>query len=139
MSGCIYIIKNFVNKKIYIGQTILSARTRYNTHIQEAYDKNKREYNFCLSRGIRKYGKEAFDVAILADNVPKDKLDLVEAHYIDMYNSTEPSIGYNMSPGHRDNSNYKFYDNLKPDEDYEDNSFFDNITEEEIDAFLEEL
>lgn len=139
MSGCIYIIKNFTNNKLYIGQTIIGARKRFNTHMQEAFDKNKREYNFCLSRGIRKYGKEAFDFAILADNVPKDKLDLVEAHYIDLYNTTNPDIGYNMSPGHRDNSNYKFYDDLKPNEDYEDNSFFDNITEEEIDAFLEDL
>lgn len=139
MSGCIYIIKNFINGKIYIGQTILDVRIRFNTHMQEAFDKNKKEYDFCLSRGIRKYNRQAFDFAILADNIPEDKLDIIEAHYIDMYNSTDPSIGYNMSSGHRDNSNYKFYDNLKPNEDYEDNSFFDNITEEEIDNFLEEL
>lgn len=139
MTGSIYIIKNFANGKLYIGQTILDVKTRYNTHIQEALNKNKPEYDFCLSRGIRKYGREAFDVAVLAENVPKDELDLIEAHYINMYNTTNPDIGYNMSPGFRDTSNHKYYDDLKPDESYEDNSFFDNITEEEIDAFLEDL
>ena len=139
MTGSIYIMKNFANGKLYIGQTILEVRTRYNTHMQEAFNKNKPEYDFCLSRGIRKYGREAFDVAVLAENVPKDKLDLVEAHYINMYNTTDPKIGYNMSPGFRDTSNHQYYEDLKPDEDYEESNFFDNITEEEIDAFLEEL
>lgn len=139
MTGCIYIIKNFANGKLYVGQTILEVRKRFNTHMQEAFDKKKKEYDFCLSRGIRKYGRDAFDVAILADNVPKDQLDLIEAHYIDLYDTTNPDIGYNMSKGFRDTSNYKYYDDLKPDEDYEDNNFFENVTDEEIDAFLEEL
>lgn len=139
MTGCIYIIKNFANGKLYVGQTILEVRKRFNTHMQEAFDKKKKEYDFCLSRGIRKYGRDAFDVAILADNVPKDQLDLIEAHYIDLYDTTNPDIGYNMSKGFRDTSNYKYYENLKPDENYEDNNFFENVTDEEIDAFLEEL
>lgn len=139
MTGSIYIIKNFANGKLYVGQTILDVRTRFNTHMQEAFDKNKKEYDFCLSRGIRKYGRDAFDVAILADEVPKEQLDLIEAHYIDLYDTTNPDIGYNMSKGFRDTSNHQYYEDLKPDEDYEGNSFFENITEEEIDAFLEEL
>lgn len=139
MTGSIYIIKNFANGKLYIGQTILDVRTRFNTHMQEAFDSKKKEYDFCLSRGIRKHGREAFDVAVLASDVPKDKLDLIEAHYIDMYNTTDPEIGYNMSKGFRDTSNYKYYDDLKPDENYEENNFFENVTEEEINAFLEEL
>lgn len=139
MTGCIYIIKNFANGKLYVGQTILEVRTRFNTHMQEAFDKKKKEYDFCLSRGIRKYGRDAFDVAILADNVPKDQLDLIEAHYIDLYDTTNPDIGYNMSKGFRDTSNHKYYDDLKPDEDYEDNNFFENVTDEEIDSFLEDL
>lgn len=139
MTGCIYIIKNFANEKIYIGQTILNPQVRYNTHMQEAFNKNKPEYDFCLSRGIRKHGREAFDWAILADNVPKESLDMIEAHYIDMYNATDPKYGYNMSKGFGDTSNYKYYQDLKPNDDYEDNNFFENISEEEIDAFLEGL
>lgn len=133
--GEIYIIKNFVNNKYYVGQTVQSSQERFSQHIREAYTKGRREYNYCLSRAIRKYGKEAFDFSILA-RVPRDMLDILEEHYIDMYMTTDPEYGYNTSIGHNDTSNFKKYKGLK----YKDEGkHFKDISDEDIDRILEEF
>lgn len=133
--GEIYIIKNFSNNKKYIGQTVQSSQERFSQHIREAYAKGRKEYDYCLSRGIRKYGKEAFDFAVLADSVPLEDLDLVEEHYIDMYNTTDPAYGYNMSIGHRDTANFKKYHALRDEEEEK----YEDISDEEIERMLEEF
>ena len=134
-TGDIYIIKNFANGKYYIGQTIQSPQERYSQHIREAFAKGRKEYNYCLSRGIRKYGKEAFDFAVLAYNVPVEDLDLVEEHYIDMYNTTNPEFGYNMSIGHRDTANFKKYHAIREEEE----NHFNEISDKDIKKMLEEF
>lgn len=141
MSNCVYIIKNFANGKVYIGKTERDANKRFTEHLTESRAKNSATYNYCLSRAIRKWGEEAFDFAILADDIPIEKLDLIEAHYIDMYNSSDPQYGYNISAGHSDNSNVDEYRKIQPDENYEDVQRIntDEITNEEIEEFLKEL
>ena len=141
MSNCIYMIKNFANGKIYIGKTERDAQKRFTEHLTESRAKNSPTYNYCLSRAIRKYGEQAFDFAILADNIPLEDLDLVEAHYIDMYQSNDPKIGYNISKGHSDNSNVDEYRTVQPEENYEDASRVkvDDISNEDIEKFLKEL
>lgn len=133
--GEIYIIKNFANGKYYVGQTVQSSQERFSQHIREAFAKGRKEYDYCLSRGIRKYGKESFDFAILADKVPIDDLDLIEEHYIDMYQTTNPQYGYNMSIGHRDTANFKKYHAMKKKEE----EHFEEITDEDIERMLEEF
>ena len=82
-----------------------------------------------------------FDYAILASDIPHDDILLVEAHYIDLYNTTDPEIGYNTSPGFNDNSNIDEYRDIQPDEDYEDNTHvnIDDISNEDIEQFLKEF
>lgn len=133
--GEIYIIKNFANGKYYIGQTVQSSQERYSQHIREAYLKGRKEYNYCLSRGIRKYGSEAFDFAILAERVPINDLDIVEEHYIDLYNTTDPKYGYNMSIGHRDTANFKKYHAQRSDEE----EAYNDITDDDVERMLEEF
>ena len=58
----------------------------------------------------------------MAEDVPIEKLDLVEAHYIDMYNSNNPEVGYNISSGHSDNSMVDEYRDIQPEENYETSS-----------------
>lgn len=141
MSNCVYIIKNFANNKVYIGKTERDAQKRFTEHLTESRAKNSPTYNYCLSRAIRKWGEQAFDYAILADNIEDDMLDIVEAHYIDMYNSANPKYGYNISTGHSDNSNVDEYREIQPDENYEDGKRVnvDDITNEDIEKFLQDL
>lgn len=141
MGNFIYIIKNFVNGKIYIGKTERSVEERFREHLQESRHPNSPTYDYCLSRGIRKYGENAFDVAVLAENIPIEKLDLVEAHYIDMYNANDPEFGYNISSGHSDNSMVDKYREIQPEDDYETTSRIntEDISNEEIEHFLKEF
>lgn len=138
--GIVYMIRNVKNDKRYIGQSKQTGDKRFKQHLNAAYLKGRRAYNTCLSRAIRKYGKDCFQFGVIADNVPDDELTLVEAHYIDMYNTIAPN-GYNTSPGMNDNSNVDEIRELKPDEAYEDNPrvILDNISTEDVDKFLREL
>ena len=139
--GVIYLIKNTANGKKYVGQTIQLPEKRLLQHFNSAYDDNRKTYRTCLSRAIRKYGKDCFIMGILADNVPEDKLDVVEAHYIDMYNTTDSTVGYNISDGYTDTENYKEKRNEMPEENYADNGevVLDNISDEDVEAFLNNL
>ena len=130
--GEIYIIKNFANKLKYIGQTIQSSQERFSQHIRESKAEGRKEYNYPISRAIREYGEEAFDFAVLAENVPIEDLDLIESHYIDMYDTCNPQKGYNVSIGHNDTSNYKKY--RKKEENH-----VKTITDDDIDRILKEL
>ena len=73
--------------------------------------------------------------------MPIEKLDLIEAHYIDMYGSNNPDIGYNVSSGHYDNSMAEEYRDLQPDDDYESDYRIntDDVSNEEIERFLKEF
>ena len=71
----------------------------------------------------------------MAYNVPVEDLDLIEEHYIDMYNTTNPEFGYNMSIGHSDTANFKKYHSIRGKEE----KHFDDISDEDIEKMLEEF
>lgn len=138
--GIIYMLKNIKNDKRYIGQTKQDIQKRFRQHVEAAYLENRVTYNNCLSRAIRKYGADSFHIGIIADNVPEEDLDLVEAHYIDMYNTIAPN-GYNMSPGFNDNREAHSLLELTPDDNYEEHHrvIIDDISEDDVDKFLRDL
>ena len=78
--GTIYMIRNIKNDKRYIGQSVQPVEKRFRQHIEAAYLEGRRSYNTCLSRAIRKYGSDYFELGVIADDVPDDDLDIVEAH-----------------------------------------------------------
>ena len=138
--GSIYMIRNIKNNKRYIGQSIQPVEKRFRQHIEAAYLQGRRAYNTCLSRAIRKYGADFFELGILANDVPDDDLDIVEAHYIDMYNTVAPN-GYNISTGFNDNSLTDEIHDLTDEDDYSDNAkvVIDDISDDDVSKFLREL
>ena len=138
--GTIYMIRNIKNDKRYVGQSVQPVEKRFRQHIEAAYLEGRRAYNTCLSRAIRKHGSDFFEVGILAENVPDDDLDIVEAHYIDMYNTLAPN-GYNKSVGFNDNSLAEKIDDLSADDDYSDNAkvVIDDVSDDDVDKFLRDL
>jgi len=90
MEGYIYIIKNKINEKVYIGQTINSINQRLSEH----FSKSKNDSIMYLSRAIRKHGKENFYIEEL-EKCPVEKLNERERWYIQKYNSIEN--GYNTA------------------------------------------
>ena len=88
--GIIYLIKNKLNSKCYIGQTIRSLKKRWNEHCNINGDS-------IVNNAIKKYLPENFDVSILIE-IDNNKLDELEVKFISEYNSLYPN-GYNIQTG----------------------------------------
>ena len=93
MVGFIYIIKNTKNSKVYIGQTRVSVDKRWKEHLRHAQYGGQ-----LINRAMKKYGIDKFYVETL-EMCDIDSLDEREMYYIDLYDSTEKSKGYNVSIG----------------------------------------
>lgn len=95
MTGKIYLIRNLINGKGYVGQTTKSLFVRFNRH---KYDANKGS-DCALHKAFRKYGFENFDIkeVVSCDSL---LLDDLEKHYIKFYGTYAPTgHGYNLTEG----------------------------------------
>lgn len=96
MKKDIYIIKNSVNNKVYIGQS-KDAAQRWLGHIYDArYRKKHRKKMQVIQKAMMKYGIEKFHYEVLEYQV--DNADEREIYWIQRYNSVIPN-GYNVAPG----------------------------------------
>lgn len=98
MSNVIYAYKKIdENKIVYVGQTV-NLQLRHYRHIKiDPFDEGLREYNYPLSRGIRKYGPDAYELIILEEVINKKELNEREKYWIAYYNTYYD--GYNQSLG----------------------------------------
>lgn len=94
--GYIYIVRNDINSKVYIGKTLRTIEQRWREHISDAYCERNRSFKTHFHSAIRKYGKEHFNIQIL-EEVDKDFLSEREQFWINKYNSYEE--GYNSTIG----------------------------------------
>ena len=104
-NGQIYVIKNKINGKCYIGQALCFTGSnnnkwgtlrRWKSHIREATKTNK-DHCVLLNNAIRKYGENNFEVITLV-KCYKEDLDEWEIKYVTQYNSVQPN-GYNIRFG----------------------------------------
>lgn len=61
--GRIYIIKNTVSDKVYVGQTKVSLKLRFQNHLSAA--RNGKDY--IIGKAIRKYGEDKFYIELLEE------------------------------------------------------------------------
>ena len=89
---CVYMHRNKVNNKVYIGQTGTSVEDRW---------QNGRGYKGCtlFERAIQKYGWDNFEHIILEDNLTREEVGKSESRLIALYDATNPEKGYNISTG----------------------------------------
>ena len=92
--GRIYIIRNTINSKVYIGQTKVSLKLRFQNHLSAA--RNGKDY--IIGKAIRKYGEENFYIELL-EECTIEELNEREKYWISYFNSTNNKFGYNMSIG----------------------------------------
>lgn len=91
--GFVYMIRNKINGKVYIGQT---TRTSFGGR----YSSGKwwtQTHNEHLKKSANKYGFENFEVKILLDCFSKQELDEQEKNFILAFNSLDPQKGYNKT------------------------------------------
>ena len=91
--GCIYGIRNEVNQKWYIGQSMADANKRKREHFNGTGSR-------LLKMAFSKYGTENFTFHILHDGILPIFLDSYEIQTIKEYNSVAPN-GYNIEHGGR--------------------------------------
>lgn len=96
MNGKIYIIRNDINDKVYIGQTTMDVDKRFKLHLSSKPETHNRQMILCA---IQSLGKEHFHVETLAEGIETyEELNALEEKYIAEYNSMKPN-GYNLCPG----------------------------------------
>lgn len=98
MNNVIYAYKKkSSNKIVYVGQTN-NLNYRHKQHIKyDPYNPNNKEYNYPLSRGVRKYGEDEYELIILEDNLLQSQLNEREIYWIKFYDTY--FNGYNQSTG----------------------------------------
>lgn len=91
----IYIIRNTVNDKVYIGQTCQSVKERFCQHLKPSTSKQRGSYK--IYNAMKKYGRDKFYVETLETGISESEIDQKEIEYIEKFNSFEN--GYNSTPG----------------------------------------
>lgn len=100
----IYMHKNKINNKVYIGQTKCkdpNKRWRNGTHYKNTY----------FGNAIKKYGWNNFEHIILESGIKSlDEANQKEQYYIKKYNSNQSQYGYNLTSG---GNNFKLNEEMR--------------------------
>jgi group I intron endonuclease len=89
----IYIIKNIINGKMYVGQTI-NLIARWSCH---KYNSNT--YNYPIYLAMRKYGIENFQFIPVENFNTQPEADIAEKFWIDLLETKYRKFGYNIKDG----------------------------------------
>ena len=93
----IYQIKNNLNGKIYIGQSV-NIKNRWKDHRNRPFNKKSKQYDSYLYKAIRKDGIDNFEFSVL-EECSKELLDEKEKKWILKTKSNNIFFGYNMTDG----------------------------------------
>lgn len=91
--GVLYLVRNLVNGKEYVGQTRRTLERRWRQHCSSASTGCR-----ALSSAISKYGADSFEVVKLATAFSKHELDMLESAEVDSRQTLSPK-GYNLKHG----------------------------------------
>ncbi|MBT7912515.1 GIY-YIG nuclease family protein [Candidatus Bathyarchaeota archaeon] len=91
--SCIYLIRNIVNEKFYVGQTTKTLRARLGRHFTESRYGKSKSY---IHKAMRKYGRDAFTIELL-EECYIDQLNNREIFWIKKLGAMEH--GYNLTSG----------------------------------------
>lgn len=95
--GVIYIIRNTINNKVYVGQHI-------GTDVEKRWKVHEKPHSRCFAirNAIQKYKIDNFEkrVICVCKVGEQERLDALERYFIKKYNSLSPN-GYNLTTGGR--------------------------------------
>src|SRR5438128_1892521 len=90
----VYVIRNTVNGKHYVGKTMQTIARRWSNHLSLARRGGKRPFH----RAIRKYGAEAFQTVMECRVESLHLLSPAEMAFVSSFNAKVPN-GYNLTDG----------------------------------------
>lgn len=94
----VYIAKNLINGKKYIGYTTKSLEGRVKEHLRKSKNKNEKHYFYLFMIAIQKYGKESFEWDVVDNCVSIEDCCKKEKFYIKEFSTISPN-GYNLTEG----------------------------------------
>ena len=92
----LYVVKNKINNKVYIGQSN-KENERWRQH--KYYAKNLEKTKQYIHRAMNKHGIENFVYEVIATSQTQEDANETEKELIKQYDSRNPKFGYNMVPG----------------------------------------
>jgi group I intron endonuclease len=109
MNGIVYIIKNMVDGKVYVGQTQRTLEERWEEHISPT------QYNsVALHQAMVVHGVSSFEVNTLEVNVPSQPmLSELEKKWILLLRAYHPDYGYNKTYGGEQGWTLNYADRLR--------------------------
>lgn len=93
--GYVYLVRNMVNGKVYIGKTQTTPQRRFRSHVSDA----KTRSGSLVHSAIRKYGEHSFSVVELHRAFTKAELNEMEKRSIWSHESCNRDVGYNIAKG----------------------------------------
>lgn len=93
--ACIYIIRNKINNKLYIGYS-----TNYKRRKKDHFDPKYWKYqpNTYLYKAMKKYGRHNFHIFVIEDKLTKENALKLEAYYIKYFKQLGYVL-YNLTKG----------------------------------------
>lgn len=104
----IYKIRNCINGKVYIGQSI-DIESRFWSHKSNV----KKNYTHPLYNSMKCYGIENFEFIIIEEIEDVNSLDEREQYWMDYYKCYDRNLGYNLRPKAESTKGYKTSDETK--------------------------
>ena len=97
----LYMHKNKINNKVYIGYTSYDANTRWGVNGKRYLAKKGDKYRHSrFAYALQKYGWDNFEHIILRDDIDTiEEAHKLECELINKYNATDDRFGYNMTNG----------------------------------------
>ena len=98
----IYLIRNKINNKVYVGQSV-NIKDRWSNHKREL--EKGIHYNDHLQKSYNKYGKINFEFKVI-EYCEEEKLDELEVYWIKYFDSMKWEKGYNSESGGNKNKRF---------------------------------
>lgn len=95
MNFCVYVVVNKINGKMYVGGTEISLEVRLQRHIIKANQGSE----CSLSKAIRKYGKDNFDIRMIEKYDSREEMFKGEINWIAYFDTYKSHYGYNDTAG----------------------------------------
>ena len=105
-------VKIDTNEVVYIGRTNNFLRRRREHEVYEPQEKGRPQYDYPLSRGIRKYGVDNYKCEIIEEGLTYEESLKREIYWIEYYDTYNDPSKYNYTPGGECVTESKYDDEL---------------------------
>ena len=93
----VYLIKNKVNGKLYVGMTSKVLEERWKQHVRMS--KSTSSTKMMILQAIKKYGVDSFEKSVLEECCDKETMSEREKFWIKELKTRDPHVGYNATDG----------------------------------------